>query len=86
MGAAEKGPTEAEKDREGRFFKQVKEESTHFRDAERDHHGKANPRCCLKALSVLDCDGEGFHVFFSSPSPLWGMNVCVFVRKTMRKA
>jgi hypothetical protein len=75
MGAAEKGPTEAEKDREGRLFKQVKEESPYFRNAERDHHGQTNPRCCLNALSVLECDGEGFHVFFSSPSLLPGMSV-----------
>jgi hypothetical protein len=39
MGAAEKGPTETEETREWRFFQQGKEESAHFGNAERNHHG-----------------------------------------------
>jgi hypothetical protein len=52
MGAAEKGPMETEETREGRFFKQVKEKSAYFRDAERNHHGQTSPRCRLKALRL----------------------------------
>ena len=52
MGAAEKGPIETEETREGRFFKQVKEKSAYFRDAERNHHGQTSPRCRLKALRL----------------------------------
>jgi hypothetical protein len=39
MGAAEKGPVETEEARKRRLFKQRKEESAEFGNAERDHHG-----------------------------------------------
>jgi hypothetical protein len=71
MGAAKKGPAQTEETREGRFFKQVKEESTYFRDAQWNHHGQASPRCRLNAFSVL----EGSHRFFSSSSPIWGISI-----------
>jgi hypothetical protein len=88
MGAAEKGPTETEEARERRFFKQVKEESAYFGNAERDHHGQANPRCRLKALSVLDaeCGREGFHRFFSGDTSGFSMSIWLCTRKTIRKA
>jgi hypothetical protein len=39
MRAAEKGPTETEEARERRVFKERKEESAQFGNAEGDHHG-----------------------------------------------
>jgi len=71
MGAAEKGPGETEATREGRCFKQIKEESAYFGNAERDHHGQASPRWRLNALRLWEgeCDREGFHCFFSSSAP-----------------
>jgi len=67
MGATEKGPAQTEETREWRFFKQVKEESADFGDAERDHHGQVNPRCRLNALRLWEgeCGRQGFHGFFS---------------------
>ena len=68
MDAAEKGPAETEATSEWRVFKQVKEEAAYFGNAERDHHGQANPRCCLNALKLWEGeDGrKGFQRFFCS--------------------
>ena len=70
MGATEKGPGETEETRERRFFKQGKEESAYFGDAERDHHGQTSPRCRLNALRLWEGEWgrEGFHLFFPGVS------------------
>src|SRR2546423_4368294 len=88
MGTAEKGPAEMKETRKWRFFKQAKEESTNLRDAERDHHGQANPRFCLKALRLREgaCGREAFPRFFSSSCCVCGMCICLCPRKTPRKA
>jgi len=75
VGPAEKGPVETKKARERRLLKQGEEETANLWDAERDHYGQTNPRCCLNALSVLECDGEGCQSFFFSSSPLSCMSV-----------
>jgi len=77
MGAAEKGPAQTEETREGRFFQQIKEESANLRDAERDHHGQANPRCRLNALRLWEgeCGRQGFQRFFSSSAPASGISI-----------
>jgi hypothetical protein len=62
MSAAEKGPAETEETRERRFFKQVKEESAYFGNAERDHHGQTSPRCRLNALRHWE--GESGSILF----------------------
>jgi hypothetical protein len=88
MGATEEGPTEAEKAREGRQFKQIKEESAYFGNAERDHHGQANPLWRLNAFSVFEgeCGREGFHCFFSGDMRGSSLSVWLCVRKTTRNA